>query len=138
MALIELNLHPGTRELRWFGVLVPAFFALLAVLLWWFSKATAVPAVLVGLGAAFGGLYAIVPRARLLLYTAWMRAIYPVGWLVSHVLIGVVYFVVLTPIGWALRLAGQDPMQRRIQRGTRTYWVERRDTRQAPDYFRQF
>ncbi len=138
MALIELNLQPGTRELRWFGILVPAFFALLAGLLWWSSKGTVGPALLVGLGAAFGGLYALVPRARLLLYTGWLRAVYPLGWLISHALIGVVYFGVVTPIGWALRLAGQDPMHRRIQRGTNTYWVERRDTRQVRDYFRQF
>ena len=138
MALIELNPQPGTRELRWFGFLVPAFFALLAGLLWWSSKGTVGPAVLVGLGAAFGALYALVPRSRLLLYTGWVRAFYPLGWLISHALIGAIYFGVLTPIGWALRLAGQDPMHRRFQRGANTYWVERRGARQVRDYFRQF
>lgn len=138
MALIELNLQPGTRELRWFGVLVPGFFALLAGLLGWQSRSLTGPAVLVGVGVGFGVLYALCPRARRLLYAGWMRALYPLGWLLSHALIGALFFGVVTPIGWALRLAGHDPLQRRLQRTKNTYWAERHGTRQVRDYFRQF
>ena len=56
----------------------------------------------------------------------------------THLLLAAVYFGVLTPIGLIMRLAGRDPMERRIDRAAPTYWVARRPVTDVRRYFRQF
>jgi hypothetical protein len=36
---------------------------------------------------------------------------YPIGWVVSHLLLGAIFYGVVTPIGISLRLTGHDPLQ---------------------------
>jgi hypothetical protein len=62
----------------------------------------------------------------------------PLGFVLSYVVLGLIYFVVFTLIGWALRLCGYDPLQRRYDRQAKTYWVTRREQRSRASYFRQF
>ncbi len=71
------------------------------------------------------------------LRAGWMRAVTPVGWSVSRLLLGIVYYVVLTPIGLALRLAGRDPLRRRAGSVADSYWADHRPARDVERYFRQ-
>ena len=50
-----------------------------------------------------------------------MFAVFPIGWVVSHLLLGVVYFLVLTPIGLTLRALGRDPLERRFDQSASSY-----------------
>jgi hypothetical protein len=67
-------------------------------------------------------------------YLAW-----PIGFVVSHVVLALVYYLVLTPIGLAMRVFGYDPMRREFDRSAESYWIAR-DTAEikAERYFRQF
>jgi hypothetical protein len=71
-------------------------------------------------------------------YVGMMYATFPIGWVVTHVLLTAIYFAVFTPIGLALRLAGRDPMTRRLDPAATTYWIRRERTPQPRDYFSQF
>jgi hypothetical protein len=72
------------------------------------------------------------------LWRGWMRAAEPMGWTFSHLVLAVVYYGVLTPIGLKMRLFGRDPMQRRFDRQATSYWVERKAAREPGRAFRQF
>ena len=64
-------------------------------------------------------------------------AAYPIGWVVSHVLMIAIWFLVLTPIGVFMRAAGRDPLARGFGRTAATYWVRRKDA--PPErYLRQY
>jgi hypothetical protein len=67
-----------------------------------------------------------------------MVAAFPIGWVLSHVLLAIVYYGVFTPIGRVMRMRGRDPMQRRFDSQTESYWVPRNSEKSAQDYFRQF
>ena len=138
MALLEVKLRPSARDLRWFGLIMLLFFGFLATVIWWGSGGARVPVVLVAVGAALCGVYYLLPPLRRLFYVGWMRAAYPIGWVVSHALVGLIYFGILTPAGWALRLSGREPMHRKFLRNAQTYWVERRSGEEPARYFRQF
>jgi hypothetical protein len=43
----------------------------------------------------------------------------------GELLAGILFFCVLTPLGLLMRLAGRDPMQRRRDPATTSYWVAR-------------
>jgi hypothetical protein len=67
-----------------------------------------------------------------------MAAVFPIGWVVSHTVFAAVYFLVITPIGLALRAAGHDPMERKWNPQSATYWKPREEPPAPSRYFRQF
>ena len=138
MALIEINKNPSQRELKWFGVLLAVFFAVVAGLLWWRVSEPTAAVVVLGLGLVLVVVYAAFPGLRRWVFLGWMYAALPIGWVVSHVLLGIIFYLIMTPIGLTMRLLGYDPMLRRFDRGADTYWVRRDRESDARRYFRQF
>ena len=61
-----------------------------------------------------------------------------IGWILSSVVLAVLYCPVLTPIGVLLRLTGYDPMKRRFDRKAKTYWLARNPDTEMERYFKQF
>lgn len=137
MALIPINRNPSLRMLRQFGLIWLVAFGLLAAAAWRRGDTTA--------AAALGAVAALVPALGwgfppLLrwVYLAATYATWPIGWVVSHLLLGLVYYGLLTPIGLALRLAGKDLLQRRFDPAASSYWLRRPAPPEKQRYFRQF
>ena len=91
-----------------------------------------------GIAIAFPILYYAVPPLRRPLYVGFMVAVFPIAWVVSNAILAATYYLVLTPIGLMMRLAGRDPMRRTLLPGATTYWQERRAGGDAARYFKQF
>ena len=136
--MIEINKDPSPRELRWFGVLLVLFFALVGALVRWRLDAPRVGAGLWVAGGTLALIYLVLPRLRRAIYLAWLYAAYPIGWTISHLLLLFVYYAILTPIGLLLRLAGKDPLERRQDRSAPSYWSRRDQDQDVKSYFRQF
>jgi hypothetical protein len=137
MALIEINRNPSRRDLAWFGLVLLAFLGLVGLIV---SRTAPGPAAgyiwTAGVVLAIG--YYAIPPIRRPMFVGWMYLAYPVGYVMSHVLLGIIYFGVLTPVGLVLRAFGYDPMARRFDRGAPTYWVARETRPDSARYFRQF
>lgn len=137
--MIELNLRPSNRELRWFAALwFPVFWAIVGGLVWYHSHAPGVAGAMWSLAAAVAAMGLIRPAAVRPLYVGWLIAAYPIGWTVSNLLLLGIYGLVLTPMGLVMRLAGRDPLTRRFDRGAKTYWSPRRPTEDKERYLRQY
>jgi hypothetical protein len=80
----------------------------------------------------------IAPALGRKLYVGWMLAAVPIGWTLTHLILGVIYYLVLTPIGLLMRLVGKDPMRRRLERDASSYWIERDEAAGSERYFKQF
>lgn len=138
MAMLEINWRPGTRELRQFGALFVLAAAGLAA---YGLLGGAHPALGWGaLGAAAGAALAwlFYPRALHPAYVILMAAALPVGVVVSTVLLAVIYFGILTPIGILTRIFGHDPMGKRFDKSATSYWIERKPADDIKRYFRQY
>lgn len=139
MALIELRRDAGDKELRvFFGLLLPAFAAIVALIAWLRFGAPGAAVGVAGGVAAVSVVGVAAPRAMKPVFLAWMWAAYPIGWVVGHVLLAAVFFGVVTPIGLARRAAGRDPMQRRFDRSAASYWIRRPESPGIERYFRQY
>ena len=134
--LLELDLRPSTRKLRWFSGLWFPLFGFFAGVAFYrrLHQHEAAAAILIatGLLSALGVLYVSVIRPIYRL-AMWITA--PIGWLVSHAILAILYFLVITPIGLIVRLF-QDPMKRRFDPAARTYWIERQPA-DSRSYLRQ-
>lgn len=139
MAVIEVNRNPSSRELNLFGFIWLGFFLLVAVGLWLKLHS---PVVSIALAAVAGVVPVVgwaVPSFMRVVYVGLSYVAWPIGFVVSHVLLGTVYYVLVTPIGLIMRAAGYDPMHRRFDPEAPSYWVERDGEERDPrSYFRQF
>lgn len=138
MAMIEIDRNPSPRTLLLFGFLLAAFAGLVGWLLAWRFDAPEAARWVWIVGGALGLLCVALPPIRRPLYLAWSYAFYPIGWVLSHVLLAAIWYLVLTPIGLLLRLFGRDPLGRRRDPQARTHWVPYRSRSDADRYFRQF
>jgi hypothetical protein len=90
------------------------------------------------LGVAVGVVGAIAPAAIRWIYTGWMIAVFPIGWVVSRVILAALYFIVFTPVAFVFRLIGRDALRLRRASEARTLWLEKSAPADGQAYFRQF
>ncbi len=144
--MLDINLKPSDQTLRQFGFIAFAVFCALAVCAWFgllmfhFSLGGArlpVTVILVGIACLSGMISLAYPRANRYLYLALTIIAYPIGIVVSHVILLILYFGVLTPTGLLLRIFGRDPMSRRFATNIQSYWHDVRPNRDRASYFRQ-
>ena len=83
-------------------------------------------------------LYYLVPPLRRRIFMAWLGVAFPIGWLLSHLLLTVVFCLVVLPIGLLMRLLRYDALHRRIDSRAPSYWIERDSQPDPQTYFRQF
>jgi hypothetical protein len=139
MALVSIDRNPDRRTTRRFAALW--FPALMAVVGWLVYRATQnAPAAIAvaAAGAALGAIGFFVERFGRALFVGASYATFPIGFVVSNVIVGVLYFGVITPIGLIMRAFGRDPMSRAFDKTATSYFVKRPPARAAEDYFRQF
>ncbi len=138
MMLFQTNWNPTPRQLRQFGVIMLVMFALFGALLGWLHAGSFTP---FWIGIAIGSVFFVsafaAPPVGLALYKAWMGFAVALGFVVSPIVMGIIYFLILTPIGLALRLAGRDALQRR-SRGQASYWKPIHHHTSVRSYERQF
>jgi len=138
MAVIEMNWRPSDRELRVFAAVQ---LLVASVAAWLLYRRLGWDAAAIGLmTASLAGTVAGLASPQLLrpLFVVWMLAAFPLGWVMSHLLLASVYYGVVTPIGLALRLSGRDPLGLKRQPDATTFWVVRPEPRESKEYFRQF
>jgi hypothetical protein len=120
------------RAEREFGLIVGGIFTLLS--LWWFYRGRfpSVAPITLSLGLVllfFGSLY---PRALVYPNKGWMRLAEVLAYVSTHVILAVVFFLIVTPIGVVKRMLGWDPLGRRA-RPSESYWqpysLRQRDSR---------
>lgn len=139
MAVIEINKDPSQKELAWFGLMFLAFFGLIGGVVWWRFDAPNVAYILWGVAAVIVAAYYAVPALRKPIYLGWLYAAFPIGWVISHLVMGIIYYLVFTPIALVFKIIGRDALSRSIDKDAKSYWVEHRTGVGDPSrYFKQF
>ena len=139
MALIEINFQPSKRELRQFaGIWFPAMFAVIGFFVHKATGAWTIPGILWGIAAVISVVGFCVPAFMRPIFVGWMVAAFPIGWTISHVMMAAIYYLVVTPLGLVMRVAGYDPMHRKFDTSAATYWIPRTQSNDAKRYFQQF
>jgi hypothetical protein len=139
MAVIEINTRPTRRQLDQFGLIWLVFFAVLGAVARFRWHAPGGSTAIWCAAVAVPAIGWLVPGFMRWVYVGMSYLAWPIGFVVSHVVLALVYYVVLTPIGLVARVLGYDAMQRRGGADRDSYWVERPADGAAPRrYFRQF
>ncbi len=127
---------PEKKTLVTFGLLVGGLIAVLFGLLFPWLGGRRVPAWPWLAGAAPAVLALGAPALLAPAYRAWMAVGAALGWVNTRILLGAVFFLMVTPIGVVMRMAGRDPLRRGFDPRGPTYRVPsartRRERMEAP------
>jgi fatty acid desaturase len=136
--LFERPDRPNTRQLRQFAGALAVFTLAAAGRAWWRHGSLSPIATLVaGVLIALAVVGLVTPRRIEWLFHALITVTFPIGVVVSEVMLAVIYFVIVTPVGLARRAFKRDPLNRAVDRSASTYWVDRQRVHDASRYFRQ-
>ena len=117
-------------ELRKFGVVVGAFLLLLAGFLLWAGRGFALYFIYAGGALLVSGW--VAPAVLKPVYLAWMSLAVVMGFIMTRVILTLLYGLLFTPVGLALRILGRDPLEERFLRAAKTYWRPRKHRRPDP------
>ena len=124
------------KQLRHFGLIVGGIFAVIGLWpvlvraqgprLWALALAVAlvVPAL-------------VLPRSLTYVHRSWMAAGEALGWINTRIILSVIFYALVTPMGILMRRFGGDPMHRRFEPDATTYRVPK-SPRTAAHMTRQF
>jgi hypothetical protein len=135
--MIAIQWNPERKQLRQFaGIWFPAFCALVG---WSIARKTGHWHE-VEIGWAVAGVISLVglvfPPFIRPIFVGLILLTYPIGWVVSHLLLGLIFFGVVAPIGLILRLMGHDSLSLKLP-ATRTMWKSPAGKTDVASYLRQ-
>ena len=131
------NIKASAKKLRSFGLTVGCAAVLVAGALFW-QQSSVYPVFLI-LGIALIGTGAVYPRILKPLYLVWMTLAAILGWIMTRVILGILFYLVLTPIALAARLLGKQFLDLKWKHPQTTCWNDLSGKETKPDrYTHQF
>lgn len=108
---------------RSFGFVFAAVFAIVA--LWPMWGGASVRWWAAAIAAGFASVAIIRPGVLRPANALWARFGALLHSIVSPIVLGFMFFIVITPLGLLMRVLGKNPLQLRYDRSLATYWIER-------------
>ena len=133
----EVTKAPSRKMLRQFGGLSLVVFGGLALWRLWHGQDGWLTYVLGILAIGIGVTGLIAPAIVRPIYTAWMIVAFPIGWTVSKVALGLMFFLVFLPVALVFRVTGRDALRLR-RTSDKSYWLAKPASRSGDEYLRQF
>lgn len=131
------QLDRSPAALRRFGWTIGGALVLLGVLLAWRHRVAGWP--MFGVGVSVLLLALLAPGALEYFHRVWMTIALVMGWIMTNVILTVVFFLVVTPIGLLQRLFAKPAVDLAFKTGAASYWESRAGEQPAPaDYEKQF
>lgn len=147
MSMIEIDFKPDEKTLRQFGWIALGGFGLLALLSWFellvFSFGLGEARLPVAAGFAAAGVLAAVfslvaPKANRPIYVALAVIALPIGFVLSYVIMGTLFYLLITPVGLVFMLTRRDSLHRAFPSPAESCWSDARPARPRERYFSQF
>lgn len=119
-----MNQVTSTKELRSFGLLVGGVFCIIG---FWPLVVRGEPlhTWAVSLGGVLVVLGSLLPKVLAPVHKGWMWIGHILGWINTRILLGIVFYGLITPIGIVFRLMGKDAMRQAFSKSSSTYRVNR-------------
>jgi hypothetical protein len=127
------TLGTSNSALREFAYTMAAAFVIIfcVVLPWLFSRAIPLWPIVIATILLLQAL--VYPPSLIPVQTTWMRIGGILGWINTRIILGVLFFVLLTPIGWLQRMRGKLNYKTGFDKSASTYKIPRTQKLTAKD-----
>ncbi len=138
MLLEEIkNIKDSKKDLKKFGLTIGIVLVILSVLLFYKGKNSA--AYFGAVGIVLSVLALLAPMILKPLNKIWMSLSIVLGWIMTRVILTVLFYLAITPIGLLIKLFRKDFLELKIDKSKSTYWQKREKKKFNPiDFERQF
>jgi hypothetical protein len=129
----ETDVQVGSE--RSFGIVFAIVFAIVGAVPLWSGAPVRIWALVVAalfLVAAF-----VTPKLLRPLNLVWYRFGLLLHAVVNPLVMGMLFFLTVTPIALIMRWLGKDPLHRQFDAAARSYWIERDSDELTPDTMRR-
>jgi len=131
------NIKSGRSDIRKFGITIGIILLIIAGFLFYQEKDSF--RILVGVATALIVSGIIIPIILKPLYLIWMIITTILGWFMTRLILSLIFFVIVSPIGLVSRLLGKDYLSLNKDDSIKSYWNYRdRDKEKNQDYEKQF
>ena len=140
----EVSWNPDVAERRKFArSLVIGFpcIALVLLLAGWFKTGAwkiQPPLFIGGAGFAIGLVLLALPAISRPFYVIWYGLACAMGLVVGNILLAVVFYILITAVGLAMRMAGKCSISKPVDKNAPTYWNDAKPVTDPARYYRQF
>lgn len=126
---------PSERNL---GVMFTLIFAISGAYILWSGKSIYVALVFFLLAILTGGVALIKPKLLAPINLLWFRLGIVLGKIVSPIVLAVIFFIVITPYAFIMKIFGRDPLRLKRLKGADcdTYWIDRNGGHIDPESYK--
>ena len=130
------NIRTKNKDIRSFGITIGIILLIVASLLFYYDKASYQTIAIIA--GAFISLGIIIPILLKPAYLVWMTFAVILGWVMTRVILSIVFYLIMTPIGLITRLLGEDFLALK-RLNSDSYWNNRdSNSEMNQDYEKQF
>lgn len=146
-SVVQINFQPDDKTLKQFGFIALAGFGLLGfgalhetfIFSMGLGGARVPVAVVFFALALISVAFSLVyPKGNQPIFVGLSLITFPIGFVLSYVIMGFMFFVVFGFVATVFRLMGRDSMGRSYDPGASSYWSQARPERPREDYFKQY
>lgn len=131
------NIKSGKSDFRKFGITMGIVLILFGGLFLWHDKDYYIYLFIIA--AAFIILGLAVPFVLKPIHKVWMTISIILGWIMTRVILSILFYLVVTPTSWLARLFGKQFLDLKIDKNARSYWIPKKELKlNKADYERQF
>ena len=131
------NIKTGKKYLRSFGITFGIIFLIITFYLFCLENESY--QIIFYLSVSFIAFGLILPNFLKPIYIIWMTFAIFIGWIMTRVILSLLFFIIVTPVGLALRILGKDLLDLNKQDIQKSYWNMRdSDLEQNQNYEKQY
>lgn len=133
----EIPWQPPASTLRWFAAIWLIWFVGLSYVSWAYRENVTAAIILIAIALTIGSIGLIHPPAIRIVFVTSIVVTFPIGWVISRLLLCLVFYCLFTPLGLFFRLIGRDVLGKRLIPESSSYWSAKSESKDLRSYFRQ-
>jgi len=134
----DIPLNPSARMLRQFAAAWLIFFFGVGVHQYLVRGHHGAGLALGALAILVGGPGLARPMAVRWLFVGWMILAFPIGWLISFLMLWIMFYCIITPVALIFRLRCRDLLARKPAQHQASFWTDKNTPEDVSRYFRQY
>jgi hypothetical protein len=138
MTWSDISFNPRPRVLRQFASACLIFCVALGMNRYLRHGQHQAGLALAAIGIVIGGLGAVKPAAVRWPFVVCTLLAFPIGWLISNLVLALMFYGIITPLALLFRIKGRDLLCRKRPADRPGFWTTKQTSRDMRSYFRQY
>jgi hypothetical protein len=119
-----MKINLDTKQIRKFGFALATLLLVISSWKYYRAQTTSSYIFLIAGAVSFASAIFFQPVIKPI-YIVMMKAAHILGWINTRILLGVIFYLTITPIGLIMRVFGKDILDKKIEPEKEDYWVKR-------------